>query len=460
MRPLVVVAVALFLGGSMAGCITIEVPVQESTTPSSATVPARPVTSAPHPPTSQAPRPAGSTPQPSPPEPGLSARDENASTGTFEPHVIVAVPDTGINPYHEIYWRPERTEHPCTYIEDFPCDLPALPISIGKHPTWQEAVQADLDVWRSVQPGDWFWIPQTVFVAVGCDGAMPGASPWGDPICILDENDNHGTGITSTILMENPDALLVFMESHDQTHDLFDETQVPIDIYSHSNGFNGPNPYVAGTGETLDGPVHPVYVRAAGNQPDTTFDKYTRAHPDVITVGGGYAADRSATIVTTKTIDVASYFCHPGAVPDAFTGVHGEFCGTSAAAPTVAGAVSKVILGLRRHSGYTGSIEGRMVDPVLGVSIKDLRDAINLTASYTPPVQYALTENDYDNALGATVPVPPDAPWTLWGWGFYDGWVANMTLDVLLGHMAPPEKPDQARQWQGAQYAIRLALYG
>lgn len=377
----------------------------------------------------------------------------------YEPHVIVAIADTGVNPYHEAFYRPDRTAHPCTYIEDFPCDLPPLDLSIGVHDTWADAVNADIDLWRAIEPGDWFWIPRTVFVGVGCQLAQDGDNHPGipqEPLCILDDNDHHGTGIASAVLSENPGALLVFMESHDQDHVEFDKTGIPIDVYSHSNGFNGPSPYVGPTGPLLN-PLNPIYVRAAGNQPDTTLDKYSRAHPDVIAVGGAFAADRSAPLITTKTMDVVSYFYRPGASADSLDGLqsHG---GTSIATPTVAGAISKVILGLRQESGHTGGTQGQMVDPILGISIGDLRDAINATASYEPEPKYPDTAASSDNVLAASAPLTEEAPWLQWGWGFYDGWIADRTLAVLLG-AAAPAKPAEAHLWQESQYSLRGLLY-
>ena len=47
-------------------------------------------------------------------------------------HVVIAVVDTGINPYHVAYRRPEYAVHPSTYIEGFPADTPALGVNLGE----------------------------------------------------------------------------------------------------------------------------------------------------------------------------------------------------------------------------------------------------------------------------------------------------------------------------------------
>lgn len=451
---LAVPIMALLFVSTMAGCIKDAPEHHQEDSPQP--VPPPESTKEPAPPVAEPPAPA-------PLPPPSDAPDNNIVVlSLFEPHVVVAVPDSGINPYHEIFRRPNRTMHPCKYIEDYPCDVPALRLSIGRHDSYRKAVLADLEVWQDVKPGDWYWIPGTSIIAIGCDSARTGASHTdgvAEGLCGLDENDDHGTGIASSILMENPDALLVVYESHAQGHTGLDESGIPIDIYSHSNGFNGPSPYVGPLGPMLE-PFNGIYVRAAGNQPDTTFDKYTRARPDVIAVGGAFPADRTVPALTTKTMDVASYFSRPGASSSSLTAYREDFEGTSLAAPTVAGALSKVILGVRQASGYTGSIEDGMIDPVLGISYADLRDAMNATADYHAEAKYPNTWQTSGNYFGYPVPIVEEAPWLQLGWGIYDGNVADTTLSVLLDQAEAPEKPDEARAYQEAQYELRQALYG
>ncbi|MBI2516502.1 MAG: hypothetical protein HYV95_06255 [Opitutae bacterium] len=81
--------------------------------------------------------------------------------GNFTPQVVATMADSGVNPYHEIYYRPDLTEHPCTYVQGYDCSIPALPLSIGKYATWQEAFEADRALWASVKPHQWYWIPKT-----------------------------------------------------------------------------------------------------------------------------------------------------------------------------------------------------------------------------------------------------------------------------------------------------------
>ncbi|HEV3474826.1 MAG TPA: hypothetical protein VG602_05645, partial [Actinomycetota bacterium] len=67
---------------------------------------------------------------------------------------VVALVDTGINPYHATFRDgSERSfEHPSTYIPGYPPDAIALPITLTE-PNWTVAVRKDCELWKTVQPG-------------------------------------------------------------------------------------------------------------------------------------------------------------------------------------------------------------------------------------------------------------------------------------------------------------------
>jgi hypothetical protein len=358
--------------------------------------------------------------------------------------VVVAVPDSGINPYHEFFHRPGLTEHPCTYIQDFPCDIPALELSIGVHDTYEAAYQADRHIWESIQPGDWYWIPGTVFVAVHCVGPYSSAT-FESRHCILDDH-GHGTGTTSNVLTENPAALIAAMGGFPRTERYF-ERGIPVDVMSVSWGNVVPVP---GHAEVLcaNHENAPIYVTGTGNDPRITWLDCAKSDPGVITVGGAYAEDQSEETLAAKQPDVVSYYCRPSATPDSLYGWRQSYCGTSFSGPTVAGALSKVIQAVRSQSGYQGTLQGGYIDPVAGITINDLRDAMNRTASYDP-------EPRYDNTRLGSVPLNPVAPWVQWGWGFYDGFIADATIDHLLGTNETPEKPVIAREYMEAIHEFR-----
>lgn len=364
----------------------------------------------------------------------------------YVPHVIVGVPDSGINPYHELYFRENLTSHPCSYIQDFPCDIPALNLTVGGNMSWEERFEADKDLWTAIQPGDVYWIPQTVFVGVVCESPY---SPAGGEICILDDSHMHGTGTTSSVITENPDALIVFKEGQSGIEPIL-ETGIPVDVFSVSWGTIAPIPV---GNEVFARTYSPIYVLAAGNDPRSVLLDSWAGSTRAITVGGAYP-DNTQEPMAGQQGDVVSYYCRPTAQTQSIDEMRASYCGTSFATPTTAGAISKVILAIRESSGYTGTTEDGMVDPLADVSVQDLKDAVFRTASYNPEDQYPA-----DPAFGAGIPVNPVAPWVQWNWGFYDGLVAEATIEHFLGQ-EQPEKPMEAQLYMEALYTARETLHG
>lgn len=338
----------------------------------------------------------------------------------FRPHVIVAVPDSGTNPYHEVFYRAELTAHPCTYIEDFPCSVQELPLSVGQGLSYSQALAKDDALWKAMKPGQWYWIPQTVFVGFGCEGG-----DFDQGLCGLDDGDTHGTGTTGSVITEAPEALLVFKEGGPDIAP-FERAGFPVDIHSVSWGWVVP---VVGTFSfptPACGDHSPLYVKSSGNEPGLSSlpDCWT-SHPDVMSVGGAYAQDNSQYIASGKEPDFVSYYCRPAARAGATTGTS-TWCGTSFAAPTAAGAIAKTVLAIRQASGYTGTLQDDMVDPIAGVSVGDLREALRMTASYSPAARYSNTDL-------LAVPLNPLMPCVQWSWGFLDAGVADATIAHLTG---------------------------
>lgn len=357
--------------------------------------------------------------------------DEDAN-----PRVVISVPDSGINPYHEAFYRPHLTEHPCTYLDDFPCDIEELPLSVGEHEDYEAARQADAPLWEAVEPGTVYWIPRTNIVAAACHDYPVPHRNWDG--CILD-NDGHGTASASAAITENPDALLAIEHGGPQAKTL-EDAGIPIDVHSIS--------WHSRTPSTTPEKGAPIYVLAAGNGPWSTLMDGWAGHPSHITVGGAHPHGLFEEPTSARQPDVVSYHCRPVAEHDDMTAWR-ERCGTSFSTPTVAGALSKVILDLRERSGYTGTLDEGSLDPLLDVTVNDLREAMNQTATYEPTPQYV--------ASGTGIPLDEEAPWMQWGWGFYDGTITEATLAHLTGDVR--EKPEPAQAYMETQQSVRTALY-
>lgn len=370
----------------------------------------------------------------------------------FIPHVVVGIADSGFNVYHEVYRRPHLTMHPCTYIRDFPCDLPALDLTLDAS-SYEEALAADQAKWESIQVGDAFWIPGTVFVFAGCvnsDGGSDVVTGGGD-LCILDDIARHGTGTSSSVLSENPDALLAVVEGNSGSYDLLDEYAIPTDVRSFSWGAAAP---LVGTGLLLEEnpELDYVFVAASGNEGafPVVLDG-TKASQHVITVGAADGASRTEPGYSGwKTMDFVSEYCRPTADVETLDGINPRYCGTSFSAPTFAGAVSRVILELRLKSGFDGTMEDGVVDPILGIDYWDLLDALRASASYTPDSPF---ENDPHD-----VPLLEDAPYYQWGWGYIARNEVPAAVACLLDDVCA-ERPADTVAYMDALWTFR-SVYG
>ncbi len=360
--------------------------------------------------------------------------------------VIVGVPDTGINPYHEAFYRPGLTEHPSTYIEGYPADAEKLELSIetARQDGYDAALAADQDVWDSLDTNTLYWIPETSIVAALClPEAQRGAvnSP-GSSTCILDDGTDHGTRTAGAVATANPDALIAFKQGGSGLDPLVDRG-VPMDVASVSWGNVVPFP--------RDIQNVPLYFTSAGNDPSPTVADPWAGHPRVIAVGGAYnerslATSESSEPVAAKTPDIVSSYCLQLPHPTRADGTT-RSCGTSFAAPIAAGGLSKAILAAREASGYTGQAASGFLDPELGLEISDVRAALNATATYDPP-----PSDTNPSTIGG--PVVDQAPWVQWGWGFYNGEIAERTIEHLLGQQTY-EKPEAAHLWMETVYDAR-----
>ncbi|MGB0652508.1 MAG: S8/S53 family peptidase [Thermoplasmatota archaeon] len=371
--------------------------------------------------------------------------DDDAAGAPEIRRALVGVLDTVINPYHEAVARPSWTTHPCHSWPGFDCDMQALDLSLDPALSFEEAVAKDRDVWDAVEPGTWYWIPGTAFVAVmdptcaqGC--FLPYVGPTG-------AKEEHGAWTTGILGDDSPDAALMFsgisVGPAAFPYDPFAAAPVLPDILSASIGaLTGvaPAPVACPNVQLVHTGDHPLVVKAAGNDPGhSILLDCGSGDPRVIAVGGASAPERSQVIRAAKDMDVVSSYCRPIILSEHRTERSDTLtCGTSLAAPTVAAGLAKTLAMAWREG----------LDP----SPAELRDALNRSATYDPSVPY-------DTPGPASIPLRDEAPWLQWGWGFYSEDDANRTLAVLRGDPVDP-RPEEAEAHQERLFMARQTLYG
>lgn len=406
------------------------------------------------------------------------------------PVTVVAINDTGINPYHlefsaETYPDPDVlaltegfTRHPSEYIPGYPADAKALPITHGKGYFPAE----DKPLWdgnTTVEPGKLHWIPGTKVVGAVDAGGSTGVTSGDDPHPILDDN-GHGSGSASVSVGNRygycPTCLLVVVEALDEAP----AAAMPwVDISSNSFGYVGglpvgpvvgPNPDTKAAAERGQ-----TTLFAAGNGVGNAFDVPISTYgsdqtgPDWnITVGALRRDNQRAVVGDGIPVHLSSW--GDGNLPSACrTGTVGQcaFGGTSAATPYTAGVFGTVLTEVRRAvgDGQAGQKAGQVVAQGVPVEHSEqLADGKLTRAELREAVLKTAYPLNTDNTP-STFPYPLTAPHAgesnvlFEGYGAATPDSAQRAVDVLLGRRTMPDRSFED-EFFALDRAVRDGVYG
>lgn len=296
--------------------------------------------------------------------------------------VVVAVIDTGVNPYHEWFAAPGLTAHPSTFVAGFPAAAVPLELTV-EAPDYESARAADADVWRSLSHSSYdsildrfdaqlYTIPGTRIIGAVSFGEFTDVLPAledapSDFLPILDDN-GHGT--LSAALAGGgqvddavPEVLLVIVEVPAGGFEAglrWAARQDYIDVVSFSMGRKANIPAIAddaaaGVEEVVA--AGKAILVASGNGLTSTAaaadrcSTYTSPYTGPLGVtrigaseGGGAASTWHCT-----PVDAIAATNLPSARHDALDGT-ATHTGTSAAAPQAAGHLANLLARARDAS--------------------------------------------------------------------------------------------------------------
>jgi hypothetical protein len=411
-------------------------------------------------------------------------------------HVVIGLIDTGVNPYHVAYRRPEYAIHPSLYIEGFPSTAPALGLTFNAPDYVAARTGDDAAVWSQVGGRTLYWIPGTnVIGAYSIRDEVDAPPPGITPRPIIDDF-GHGTGVSSVAggagfsfqtrapYGSNPNALLVIIEGLGHEAMEWALNQPWIDFVSGSYG----DPLAIPYNDIVDGFLEnvplaqeelasyeyrftaPFALRdgrtacfSAGNGISRTgiaYDRYSSIRPTsgpswVVTVGAISPRNEQDYGWHSVPVDISSYGNFwPAAAPYSIDGEQ-VFSGTSNATPVTCGVFSRALLAVREALG--DAVEGIHVNetetgsqnvPALGpanvaggfagdgvLSRIELQNAVFRTArpGHVDPSNYL-----FDPL------VVPDSPayFTMQGYGVANVASAGRAIDALLGRAAMPKRAD------------------
>lgn len=385
--------------------------------------------------------------------------------------MVVAVIDTGINPYHEffhkggpIYGFDKPSSVTPAVLREFGIDRDHI-ISVTRTGNFPADFARDADEFDRMKKGELYWFEGTNVMGISFGDGKP-LRP--------DGNDSaHGIGTAGAVIRANPDSIVIAVEGMGAPKaEKWAFTEPGVDIVSTSYGPTTSYPTLNHLSNSYDGVVKrgKAHFGAAANDPTWSSLDETSGPWWSIGIAGFEENDGEEEASNGRQLS-------SGNVPD-FVGDFTQllpYCrscekgmesvgGTSFATPRSAGTFSKILLEARRAAGHNGGIVRRGDRSLLvsgngiALTVWDIRRALE-EAAYYPGVGDYSTQPDV-----GSVPVNDQAPWVQTGWGLisphprYD--VIDTTLALLgIRGKTDAEKPQEACDFMTANMEARHAYW-
>ncbi len=416
-------------------------------------------------------------------------------------HVVVAVIDTGVNPYHAEFAEQYDERDPADYIEGYPEDVEVLRLSEWDDDGATNRAGADAEEWDDTRPGVLYRYEGTKIIGhISFSGALPGSG--------------HGTMTASratgnTISAGGPDVRLVMVQGF--TIEAIDWVagQDWIDMVSISSGISigGVAPGAANAEnqagiEAFQRAAHvkPFFASSGngvGNAGVLGFPTWLRGPsgaPDVISVGANENGDM-AVWHNWQPYIVGDGCNNPSAQDNTAEEVDDTGGGTSSATPYSAGTGAALLLEARRlldddHVGVRwsedavpswsdwDSLSEADAHIVLaegdGSAIEEgpLADGVSTAQEFKDVLYHTAladgTEDDSDGAQACTTTaagvtddgdVPMEARVVFQGYGEVNVLSLDAAREVLQG-ASLPERPDEDAAYQDAHFLRQQSFLG
>jgi len=397
-----------------------------------------------------------------------------ARLAKYRPHVVVATLDTGTNPFHPTWRRPQH-RHPSTFIPGYPSEADAVELTFAR--TFDASVEASQQELAKFKAGNFpYWIPGTNLI--GTWAAEPDQIRIFDPLSrenAAASTHDHGARASSQIAGRGfglaPDAYLVIM---DRTPDR-----------STTSGFGAYEGNAEGLRWAADQPwidiIHTNIQNLVplANEQTPSFAGYPAAlqyalakGKVVVTAGGNFYVEATETsphggppgTLVAGANDNCGYTDFSNPDPHVVMDGNGTraaqsagfeddtFSGTSSASPRITGYVAQLLLRIRRNFAYRGGIrDGALLvidneaRPERGplkdgrLTAAELHEVVRKTADPNPHA----SKWDGTQALGC-IPQPVDLPFAFYpkmGYGEVSEHTIDAAFDVAIGAQPMPERP-------------------
>lgn len=412
-------------------------------------------------------------------------------TGHTSPYVVVAVNDTGINPYH-LDWAASTypdagvlaasesfARDPASYIDGYPAGTPALPVHLGQG----YLPAADTKLWTDdgdaskIKLETLYWIPGTKIIGARDSGGGDGSGQPETTARILDTN-GHGTASASVAVGNIYGSCTFCLLVVDKgLGDVWPYSQPWIDIVS--NSFSTQSNVGAPGVLPPDVPADvaergQLALYAAGNGNEDAFltpeQTYTsnQSGPDwVIRIGAVDRETRQPFLGTGKPVTASSFGL--GDIPAAdhqSVGGETQHNGTSAATPISAG-VFGTALGASRSALDDGGVgqrsagQGVIARGAAVASSGYLKDGVLTRSELVEAVLRTARHGEEPPSISIPESVPPNQfQYAVEGHGILDQTSARRAVDALVRNGPLEPLSSDAADFFARDSALRVQLWG
>lgn len=386
-----------------------------------------------------------------------AADTASAASDEAAPPTVIAVPDTGINPYHEVFQGgPTFADVP-----GFPEDARTVELTRNAS-SYDQALAADEAVWDDVERDQLVHFPGTRLAAISfgaeVNGSMPSLGPIDDdvhdpPAPILDV-DGHGTLVSHAALAASPHSVIVMVQTPD------DEGLTEVMPWIAEQGWIdlvtvswGTWTFEYAQGEArMDLP--PAYREAyeagklvfngAGNEPVPHHVTEQPGPPFVVAVGGSEEDTRGESEIAAKLPDVVAPFTQSDRAEAQTLDGYTTASGTSLSSPLAAGSVAEALwLARDRTDADLARESPALARADAGGAFEDgeLTKEELWAATNASAVQWGADDwKPRAGVSGAGYGLPVAHPGVQMGWGQVTPAVSEPIADLLVGDGQPTEK--------------------
>jgi len=384
------------------------------------------------------------------------------------PRAVVALIDTGINPYHVEFRREGRVHPPSSWMPGYPESAKRLDLAFGAA-NLPLARAADAETWNATENDALHWVAGTNIVGLVHFGGR----------ARFDE-DGRGTGAASVLAGATVGACPrceIVMVSGDPLRGLrWVAEQTWIDAVSVSPGALTEVPLSASLSDVAREAAREgkALFAAAGDNPrvggvyvpTSTHLASIRGLPWVVRVGAWNETYGQPEAASAQTAEVYAASWATAATFDAFDG-YARFGQTSAATPQAAGRYANVLVAAREAArdatgGATGGVVARGRATTMGPlddGVLTAEEALGAFLRSARPMDVVESHRRHGHEPGwgpTIVPGAPGATWLTQGYGLVDRETDALAQAVARGLAVEPRRGGEDL-WRAADRAARTA---